>query len=51
MEAPREIRFMKRIEITHRIEYYYNTPVIFGAPRALVRPREGARRPHRELSA
>lgn len=31
MEAPREIRFMKRIEITHRTEYYYNTPVIFGA--------------------
>ena len=32
---------MKRIQITHKTEYYYNTPVIFGAHRALVRPREG----------
>ena len=32
---------MKRIQITHKTEYYYKTPVIFGAHRALVRPREG----------
>jgi transglutaminase-like putative cysteine protease len=32
---------MNRIRITHKTEYYYNTPVIFGAHRALVRPREG----------
>jgi transglutaminase-like putative cysteine protease len=32
---------MKRIRITHNTEYYYKTPVIFGAHRALVRPREG----------
>ena len=32
---------MKRIQITHKTEYYYSTPVIFGAHRALVRPREG----------
>ena len=32
---------MKRIQITHKTEYYYNTPVIFGPHRALVRPREG----------
>ena len=32
---------MKRIQITHRTAYYYKTPVILGAHRALVRPREG----------
>ena len=32
---------MKRIQITHKTEYYYHTPVIFGPHRALVRPREG----------
>jgi hypothetical protein len=29
--VPHEERVMKRIRITHKIEYYYNTPVIFGA--------------------
>lgn len=32
---------MKRIQITHRTEYHYRTPVTFGPHRALVRPREG----------
>lgn len=32
---------MKRIQITHRTEYYYHSPVSFGPHRALVRPREG----------
>jgi transglutaminase-like putative cysteine protease len=32
---------MKRIQITHRTEYHYRTPVSFGPHRALVRPREG----------
>jgi transglutaminase-like putative cysteine protease len=32
---------MKRIKITHKTEYFYRTPVIFGAHRALMRPREG----------
>jgi transglutaminase-like putative cysteine protease len=32
---------MKRIQITHKTEYFYNIPVIFGAHRALLRPREG----------
>jgi transglutaminase-like putative cysteine protease len=32
---------MKRIKITHKTAYFYRTPVVFGAHRALVRPREG----------
>ncbi len=32
---------MKRIRITHRTEYLYNSPVTFGPHRMLVRPREG----------
>ncbi len=32
---------MKRIQITHRTEYHYHSPVSFGPHRALVRPREG----------
>lgn len=40
-EIRQESRIMKRIQITHKTEYYYHTPVIFGPHRALVRPREG----------
>ncbi len=32
---------MKRIRITHKTEYYYHKPVVFGPHRALLRPREG----------
>jgi transglutaminase-like putative cysteine protease len=32
---------MKRIRITHKTEYHYHTPVVFGSHRALLRPREG----------
>lgn len=32
---------MKRIPITHTTEYFYREPVVFGAHRALMRPREG----------
>ena len=35
-----ERHVMNRIR-HHKTEYYYNSPVIFGAHRALVRPREG----------
>jgi len=32
---------MKRIQITHKTEYFYNQPVKFGPHRAMMRPREG----------
>lgn len=32
---------MKRIKTTRRTVYFHTTPVVFGAHRALVRPREG----------